>query len=529
MRRLLPFFLLPMLGFGQRFRADDPLEREPPPRNVENALSRKFSDYYDLFSNQFGNTGERQPKQGAPRTALAVNTLGEPMESGWYEKRHYYRQMSLEELARGPGRGTPPSTKGKWTVVSAKSEGITPGFVILDPDKRRYFVKFDPMSNPEMATAADAISSRFFHALGYFVPDNYIVYFTADQLQIGEKVLLSDKTGRRRKMEPGDIQEILKSVPRTKDGKYRATASLAISGKVIGPPRYFGTRTDDPNDVTPHEHRRDLRGLHVFCAWLGHDDSRSINNIDVVASENGVQFVKHFLLDFGSTLGSASSKPNSPRSGDYFFSWKSSAKQFFTLGLQPPYWAFAHYPDYPAVGRFEWKTFDPEKWVPEYPNPAFLNRLPDDEFWGAKQVVAFRDEEIAAIVATGEISDPKAAAYMAQCLRERRNKIGKIYFSKVLPFDQFRVENGQLVWVDLGAKYRGEPIGDIVTQWSRYDNRSGAMTPLASASSVRVPAGEGEFVAARLSTPARPKQSVTVFLRVSGGTPTVVGIDRQWQ
>ena len=44
---------------------------------------------------------------------------------------------------------------------------------------------------------------------------------------------------------------------------------------------------------------------------------------------------------------------------------------------------FASYPRFPSIGKIEWKVFDPERWVPEYPNPAFLNRLPDDEFWGA--------------------------------------------------------------------------------------------------------------------------------------------------
>ena len=67
------------------------------------------------------------------------------------------RRMTLEQLKRGPGNENPPAGR-KWTVVGAKSEGITPGFTILDEKKQRYFIKFDPLSNPEMATAASWIS-----------------------------------------------------------------------------------------------------------------------------------------------------------------------------------------------------------------------------------------------------------------------------------------------------------------------------------------------------------------------------------
>jgi hypothetical protein len=97
--------------------------------------------------------------------AKAVNTLGEPMDGAWYTHRHYWHPLSLEELARGAGGTTLPSTEGPWTVVSAKTQGVAPGMV--DAKKPRYFVKFDPLSNPEMATAADMISARFLHALGH--------------------------------------------------------------------------------------------------------------------------------------------------------------------------------------------------------------------------------------------------------------------------------------------------------------------------------------------------------------------------
>ena len=236
-------------------------------------------------------------------------------------------------------------------MVSAKTEGVTPGFVILDSNQRRFFIKFDPRTNPEMATSADAITSRFFHAMGFHVPDNNIVHFERDQLELGSDVSVPGRDGKTRKMTDRDLVEVFLKVPKSSDGSYRATASLALPGTPVGPPRYSGTRTDDPNDIVPHEHRRDQRGLHVIDSWLDHDDSRAINNLDAVVTENGVSYIRHFQLDFGSTLGSGTQRANSPRSGAYYFTWSSSAVQLFTLGLVPPYWQFASYPHYPSIGK----------------------------------------------------------------------------------------------------------------------------------------------------------------------------------
>jgi hypothetical protein len=532
--------LAPGLLHAQRFYPDDPIQAEPPPRSVGSALSRKLSEYYDFFSNTFGHTGEEQPETNKI-PALAVNTLGEALDSSWYTNRHYAKRMSVEELVRGPGGGAAPSLDGPWTVVAAKTEGITPGFTIVDSRGRRYVLKFDPLSNPEIATAADVIVSKFFHALGYNVPDNYIVEFPREQLVLGKDVRLADALGREHVMTERNISEILLNVPQPRNGRYRAVASLYVSGKPLGPFRYYGTRRDDPNDVIPHEHRRDLRGLSVFAAWLGHDDSRSINTLDMLAEESGTQYVQHYLIDFGSTLGSASNGVNSARSGhEYLFRWKPAIVQFVTLGLLVPSWAKAKYPDLPSVGLFEWEKFDAERWVPEYRNAAFSNRLPDDEFWAAKQVMAFTDEEIRAIVRTGQYSDPAAEQWIVECLIQRRDKIGRAFFPKVLPFDRFAVPNGSLTFEDLAVKHGLIPSQEYAAsanfpksvRWSRFDNQTEQMTPLPAGTSLLLPpqiqqATPGEYFAVEMAG-ADSRKSVSVFLRKRENGVEVVGIDRTW-
>jgi hypothetical protein len=283
-----------------------------------------------------------------------------------------------------------------------------------------------------------------------------------------------------------------------------------------------------------------LRGLSVFAAWLGHDDSRSINTLDMLAEESGTQYVKHYLIDFGSTLGSASNGVNSARSGhEYLFSWKPAIVQFVTFGLLVPDWATARYPDLPSVGRFEWEKFDAEGWVPEYRNAAFSNRLPDDEFWAAKQVMAFTDDEIRAIVRTGQYSNPAAEQWIVECLIRRRDKIGRAFFSNVLSYDRFAVPNGSLTFEDLAVKHGIASQGSAAAgnssqsvRWSRFDNQTGQKTALPGGTSLLLPpqiqqATPGEYFAVEI-TGADSRKSVSVFLRKRENGVEVVGIDRTW-
>jgi hypothetical protein len=512
---------------ARKFYPDDPLTKEPVPIVIETARSRKISDYYDLFRHVLAEPGEKQsPTKLIP--AQDVNTLGEVLDGAWYEKRHARKRMSMEELIAGPGNENAPA-EGPWRIIAAKSEGITPGFTIEDSAKRRYFLKFDPPQNQELATAADVITSKLFYALGYHVPENYIVSFHRSRLQFVEGIRFRDEKGRLRPLTSKDVGEILLKARIDPDGQMRASASLLIPGQVIREFRYFGTRSDDPNDIIPHEHRRMLRGLQVFCAWVNHDDSRAINTLDSIVEAGSLRYIKHYLIDFGSTLGSASSGPNSPRSGyEQFFTWKSAAMEFFTFGLYVPAWARIRYPDLPSVGRFSAEHFNPVKWTPEYPNPAFDNRLPADTFWAAKQVMAFTDDEIRAVVRTGRYSDPRAADYVADTLISRRNAIGAAYLSQPLSLDDISIKDSRLDFADLAVRYGyiSEPP-DYLIRWFTFDNETENKSEIPGASDATIPLqARSDYLVADI-TAKGTQRSVSVYVRrLPNRAAEIVGIDR---
>ena len=54
------------------------------------------------------------------------------------------------------------------------------------------------------------------------------------------------------------------------------------------------------------------------------------------------------------------------------------------------------------------EAFDPVSWKADYPNPAFSLLDGEDAFWAAKQIAAFSEADIRALVETGEYSDRKA-------------------------------------------------------------------------------------------------------------------------
>jgi hypothetical protein len=503
---MLPALML-VLILGQKFYTDDPVWHDNDKAvDATKVTKYKLNDQYDFFQHSFGRQGDRSK---AP--AANVNTLGEVPDSSWFQNRHGMYRMSLSELATGPNTGNGPSTEQPWSVIEAKTEGVTPGFRIRDARGDVYVMKFDPLENPELSTAAEVISTKFFYAFGYNVPENYITFFNREQLRVDSKSGLSES----------DLDNLLTRVPRRADGTFRVLASKLLSGTPVGPFQYFGTRPDDPNDIFPHENRRELRGLRVFAAWLNHDDSRAINSLDMVMNESGKRYVKHHLIDFGSTLGSGSTNAQKPRAGyEYLWEPKPVFARILTLGLWDRPWIRAKYPDYPSVGKIDAKYFRPEEWKPEYPNPAFLNMTSQDAYWASKIVMSFTEKEIRAIVRTGQLSDPEAEEYLVETLLERRDKIGRAWMTTVSSFDQFEwTASGELRFQHLASHYDFVRQPEYQVSWFSFDNSDGSRQPIAKFHSGQA---EGYYVAVISSSEGR----VEIYVRVIDNEPQIVGIER---
>ncbi len=555
MMRRLTVYLSVIIGIGllsgdlsypqttRKFRSDDPLKTDPDQLPVPQPNSRKISQTFDFLENTFAHRPEEEKDDDDDGivAAVNVNTLGEVPDSSWFINRMGRRTMTIEELTTGPNQGQGPDRTRPWLIMGVKAQGITPGFTIRDGRGDTYFIKFDPPRYPQLATSTEVIATKFFHAFGYTVPQNYLSTVYQSDLTISPDARLEDKDGKERPVLDSDIDDVFDRAYQLPDGGTPVIASKKLSGIPIGPFKYFGTRSDDANDIFPHQNRRELRGLREFSAWLNHDDSRSVNSLDIYLGEAGKGYVQHCLIDFGSCLGSGSIRLQSRRAGnEYMFEANPGLKSAFTLGIWDRPWRHVKYPDYPAVGRFESDFFQPHLWKPEYPNPAFDRMQVQDAFWATRIVAQFSDEMVRAIVQTGNIADPEAEEYLIETLIERRDKIVAHYLSQLNPLHNFRLAGSRdslrLEFENLGLEAGLGSVNSYRYQWFRFDNESQSLELLGQAATstephLSIPRVQAICLMVQISTHSATqpewKKKVEVFIRNSSEKPTIVGIERE--
>jgi hypothetical protein len=520
----------------QRFFGDDPLTREPESQDPSKAAPHDIKSIFEMTYNLFVTSGH----QPTGLRAQNINTIDEVPDSSWFTNRIGTTAITPDQMTRGANVGAPPDPS-KWILTREKTAGVHPGFTAKDAKGETWFIQFDPPYYAEGATGAVAVASRIFWALGYNQVELFLTTFDPKKIEFDPNATIRRPSGKRTRFNMDDVNAILERVAKNPDGTYRVVAGRLLPGKVLGGYLFQGTRPDDPNDIVPHEHRRDLRALRVFGAWTNLTDLKAANTLDTLITENGRPIIKHYLQDVGSTFGMCNELYEWDLSYEYFYEGGPSLKRFWSFGFGLSPWQTIPYkPYYSSIGKFEGDEFDPRKWRPQTPTTAYMEARDDDAFWAARRIALFSDELIRAAVRAGQYSDPSAEKYLGDVLIKRRDKILGVYLTAVNPIVNPRLDASGSLTIENAAIAAGVAKGQPTYRaaWMLFDNATGETKPLSTTDSqtttLAAPAGlptaPGSYIQVDISAdiaafPTWKEPIKTHFRRTAQGWQ-LVGLER---
>jgi hypothetical protein len=307
--------------------------------------------------------------------AWNIGPDGEVPSGSFFENRGI-SSLTAEQL-ENPWPDAAPAMP--LTVKKPKGGG-TPGFVGKDARGRTYNVKMDDPDYPELGTAAEAIGSRLAWAMGYHVPPGYVIKIEGT----------------------GDARY---------DGK-RAVAVPFVPGKVRGHWQF-----------EEYKYRREIRAYKVVAMWMNEIDHGDNNTLLTWDGQKAV----FWWIDFNSSLGSWQGRPKSPEMG-WVQAWDPmwQMRMVFTLGLVRPQTNPKQPVVSPAVGRFD-ERLDVREWRTHQENPAYNIMADADAQWMAGRIGQLTEPQLAAIVHTGQYSDPTDEAHVLKTLLGRRERVAAAF------------------------------------------------------------------------------------------------------
>ena len=340
----------------------------------------------------------------------------------------------------------------------SKSGGSTPGLVVKDARGHEYLLKSDDLGPraPEISTAADAIVSRFYWALGFNVPCNTVEYVRAGDLRVAPHGVDKLPWGEERPLRQSDVDRVLHDATRSDDGRYRLSASRFIDGVPIGTWRTEGTRPDDPNDVIPHQDRRELRGERLLAAWTAHWDSRGPNTFDAFVKTSGSRgYVKHYFLDFSDSLGGVPIRTPWPEPRVGFATVANVpeiAEDLVTFGAVQRRWDDVKLdPRTPNLGYLDVTHFDPLRFAPQTPLVRWARADAHDLGWMARKLARIDEDRIRAAVSVGHLTRDVERERLVEILMGRRDKILRVAFARSSPLGEPSVTGDRFCLQDLAV------------------------------------------------------------------------------
>lgn len=449
----------PVVVPGPRFANAPPVTVVTDRRDIAPPKPHETRVQLYMFDGSFTRPVTHPFELEQKQRALGVNSLDEVPDSSWFTNRIGVRDLTADEIRTGPNVVGNPEQHVPWHVVRKKTYGDALGFIIRDTRGEEFIVKLDRKGNREMESAAQIIAGRLLWACGYNVTDDYIARVRVGDLEVGPDTYTVNHLGHKHPFREDDLAELVAQADREPDGRLRVMASHVIPGKALGGHSNEGRRADDPNDVIPHERRRDLRGTRPIFAWLDHIDVKENNTLDVWVEDPampGQHYVKHYFLDYGKALGVMEYANRDPRRGvEYAFDFAPSWGSLLTLGMWSRPYEARRSPPYDGLGMYDLSAYDPGRWRPQTPSYVpFLDADRTDWFWGAKIVMRFTKDQLRAAVDAGQLRDPRAARHLVDMLAARQRATAEYAFSRVSPLDNFSIaDNRSLCFDDLVRTY----------------------------------------------------------------------------
>jgi hypothetical protein len=397
-----------------------------------------------------------------------VNSFDEVPDSAWFTNRIGVRAESIDEFKLGACKkdqflDSDGAKDGTWIIDQGKQDGSTPGFRVNVPGKGKYMFKVDSLEAPEQGTAASVVGAAVYYAAGFFTSCEQIVYVKPSALKLAPGLRSKDNSGIEKAFDQKALEKVLAASSR-RGGRVRMQVSAWLPGRLLGPFRYTGTRSDDPNDVIPHEDRRELRGGRLVAAWVDHFDAREQNTMDLWLADRPDQpdsspgHVQHDYLDTSDCLGSEWAWDGvSRRLGySYVLDWGDVSQDFVTLGIPLRTWdTIQRTPGREHFAYFNDEDFVADEWKNEYPNAAFSRMSERDGAWMARILAHVTPETVVALAEMGDFHVPGDTAFLAKVLQGRLDKILARYLTRLSPLADVRVEEKDRVCaVDLAQASR---------------------------------------------------------------------------
>jgi hypothetical protein len=360
------------------WRVDDARPIAPPAPRGWNEIRAYIDDQWLWPADDLLAVRGRAPAED-------VNALDEVPASSWYAPG----TGPASTGAARPGHG------GPIEVQLARLDGDEPFLLVRDAQGQRFLLECDAPGAPRERSGAAIIAARLLRAAGYHTLPGSIDRVTRAELKVAADAKRLGEFGGEGGLSAKDLDRFF-ATP-----ECRVAAFALPAGTWLGGARERGTRPDDANDRIPHENRRSLRGLFVLCEWLDHARIDEVHTLDLFL-EDGT-FVRHYLAQLGSTLGSA------------------------TAG------------DMAAPAAFAAPGFDPLTWHARTPYAPFESLTPGDILWGVRRLMSITASAIDEAVAAAQYADADYAKQIAGALRDRGDRIARAWLGRVNGADAFRV------------------------------------------------------------------------------------------